>query len=198
MNKSAKPTRVLTQMTPDDLAQVERRIIDARTLQQAGQLEQATQIYEEVLAEQPTNASALNFLGMVHLQRGAFGEAERLITTAIAFQPDDVDAFSNLGNVFLAQGRIADAGLCYQNALSRNPSFVPAIVNLGTILRFGISGSVNGVLEGAVRRILPHCRLQVLRCQTWNRARPADQRLPLPSSRLASASSAATRSWNAA
>jgi predicted TPR repeat methyltransferase len=135
MNKLAEPARVLAQMTADDVARVEQRVADAAELHQAGQIEQAMQIYQDVLAEQPTNASALAFLGMAHFQRGAFVEAERLIATAIAFRPDYVDAFNNLGNVFLAQGRIAEAGLCYQNALSRNPSFVPAIVNLGVVLR---------------------------------------------------------------
>ncbi|MGA7979067.1 MAG: tetratricopeptide repeat protein [Chromatiaceae bacterium] len=153
MNKSAKPTRVLTQMSPDDVARVEQRVADAVVLHQAGQVEQAMQIYQEVLAEQPTNASALTFLGMGHLQRGAFAEAERLIATAIAFRPDYVDAFNNLGNVFLAQGRIAEAGLCYQNALSRNPRFVPAIVNLGvTLRRMGRYGEAESLYQASLER----------------------------------------------
>jgi predicted TPR repeat methyltransferase len=135
MNKSASPSRVLTQMTPGDVARVEQFVVEALALQQAGHIEQAMQIYQDVLAEQPTNASALTFLGMAHFQRRDFVEAERLIATAIAFRPEYVDAFNNLGNVFLAQGRLAEAGLCYQNALSRNPSFAPAIVNLGVVLR---------------------------------------------------------------
>jgi len=134
-NQTAKEIRPVAQMSPEDVERIEQRVSAAVALHQAGQIEAAAREYREVLREQPTNASALGFLGMASFQNGEFETAERLIATAIAFRPAYVDAYNNLGNVFLAQGRIAEAGLCYQNALERNPQFVPAIVNLGVTLR---------------------------------------------------------------
>ena len=70
----------------------------AIALHQAGQLGQAAQVYQQVLAQDPSNADALHLLGVLHHQQGNNPRAVELIGRAVALRP-------NVGGVSRQSGR---------------------------------------------------------------------------------------------
>ena len=71
---------------------------------QAGRLDRATVVYEEVLSREPDNPDALNLLGLLHFHQGDYGQAARLISRAVEQQPDFTPYLDNLGMVYLSNG----------------------------------------------------------------------------------------------
>lgn len=102
---------------------------------QAGRLDQAEQLYRNVLQINPRHADALHLLGVAALQRGKLDQAVDLITKAIA-ENDKVPAFhNNLGNALKEQGRLDDAAASYRQTLTLKPDHVDAHYNLGLVFQ---------------------------------------------------------------
>ena len=135
MASKADADRATETIGPEEEQELLERVREGIVLHREGKLDDARRIYKEVLAIQPCNASALNFLGVLAHQQHQHPEAERLIATAVVFDPQYVDAYNNLGNVFDEQGKTIEAGLCFQRALQIRPDFRPALMNLGVVLR---------------------------------------------------------------
>jgi tetratricopeptide (TPR) repeat protein len=102
---------------------------------QAGQLEQAEQIYRAILKVQPQQVDALHLLGLLAYQRGQHEQANTYISQALRYQPDFAEAYSNLGMVLQAQRQRAEAEACFQQALRLRPDFAEAHNNLGNALQ---------------------------------------------------------------
>ena len=101
---------------------------------QAGRLDAARPLYEEILRGQPNHPNALNLLGMVHHARGRHDEAAELVARAVAVAPGVAGFHNNLGNVRLAQRRHAEAEASYRRAIAIQPNYVEAVNNLGVAL----------------------------------------------------------------
>lgn len=102
---------------------------------QAGQLQQAEQLYRQVLEVEPKNADALHLLGVIASQAGEYEAAVNLITQALEIKPNYADAHYNLGNVLDNQGRFEEAIDCYRRAIEVDPRYIDAYYNLGTALK---------------------------------------------------------------
>jgi len=63
---------------------------------QSGQLQQAEQLYRQILAQQPQHADALHLLGVITHQMGRYDIAINLIHQAIALKADYPEAHNNL------------------------------------------------------------------------------------------------------
>ncbi|MFO7641671.1 MAG: tetratricopeptide repeat protein [Candidatus Competibacteraceae bacterium] len=129
-----------------------RQTLDVRTslpkainLHRNGRLEEAEQLYRRILAVQPANPSALNFLGVLLHQRGDSTEAVRLLERSIAHHSDYADAHNNLGIVLSSLGRFAEAVAAYRRAIGCRAIFPEAYNNLGVELR------LQGDLEEAIQ-----------------------------------------------
>lgn len=103
----------------------------ALALHRSGQWSQAESLYEQVLAQDPSNVDAWHLLGMLAHQRGELAIAESKIRRALALKPDFADAHNNLGNVLKDQGRLEESLSCYRRAAELNPNLPEAQVNLG-------------------------------------------------------------------
>ena len=90
-------------------------------LHQQGRLDQAQEIYRQVLQYQPQNSDALHLLGVVAMQKGDNPSAVESINRAIQIQPHHPIYLNNLGNALRQQGRYLDAVGCYQQAIARKP-----------------------------------------------------------------------------
>ncbi len=101
----------------------------------AGNLVQAEQLYNEVLAADRQHFDALHMLGIVACQRGNFGEAVDLFARALKVRPRSADAYANLGRAQFELGQPEPAAASYQQALAINPNFVLALSNYSIILR---------------------------------------------------------------
>ena len=101
---------------------------------QAGELQHAEEAYRDILRQHPTNANALQMLGLVLYQSGKRLEAVEAIQHALAIRPD-ADGFYNLGVMFSEQRRYLDAVGCYRDSLRHRPNDVDTYNNLGNALK---------------------------------------------------------------
>ena len=101
---------------------------------QAGRLQQATDLYQQILAEQPRHADSLHLLGLVAYKTGRLDEASSLITNAIQQDSTKAPYCFNLGVVLQKQGKLDEAVETYRRAVKLNPSHVEAQSNLGNVL----------------------------------------------------------------
>jgi tetratricopeptide (TPR) repeat protein len=110
-------------------------MFEALQLHRQGRMEQAEQLYREVLAVAPRHAEALHMLGIVALQQRRFDEADRLIAEALSISPDSAEALSNRATALRALGRLDDALASYDQALAVRPGFAEALHNRGNVLK---------------------------------------------------------------
>jgi Tfp pilus assembly protein PilF len=71
---------------------------------QAGDLNQASNIYKKILRVKPNNIDALHFLEMICCQLGDFDDAIRYIRKEIELTPSNADVYYKLGTVLQAKG----------------------------------------------------------------------------------------------
>ena len=102
---------------------------------QAGQWQQAEQIYQQVLDVDPHQLDALLLLGVIAYQTGRSQQAVDYLQTALRVKPDFAEALNYLGMALQAQGRVAEAVQCYEQALRVRPDFAEAHNNLAIVLR---------------------------------------------------------------
>ena len=97
---------------------------------QAGNLQEAEQLYSQVLKENPDHPLALHSLGIVAHQKGQNDIASDLIEKVILSNPQVPQFYNTQGLVFEALDKI-DAAICsYEKAISLNPDFAEAYLNL--------------------------------------------------------------------
>jgi protein O-GlcNAc transferase len=101
---------------------------------QAGQLEQAEQVYRQILSQNPQHSDTLHVLGVIAYQQGNFDVALPLIQQAITLHPEEAHYYNNLGLVLKAQGRDEEAIQAFQKALAFNPHFADVLYNLGSLM----------------------------------------------------------------
>jgi tetratricopeptide (TPR) repeat protein len=101
---------------------------------QAGRLQEAEQLYRQILARQPDHAGALHYLGLIAQRAGRGDIAVDLIRRAIVLWPNYAEAHSNLGNILMDNGRLDEAVAAYHKAIALSPRFPKAFYNLGNAL----------------------------------------------------------------
>ena len=107
----------------------------AVSLHQAGKLEQASQIYREIIAVDPRNADAHHSFGFIMHELGDDKTAIDLINRAIELNPDDAKAYYNLGNALQDQDRLEESIQAYRQAIEIRPAYAEAFNNLGKALQ---------------------------------------------------------------
>lgn len=103
----------------------------ALALHQRGQLDAARLAYEQLLEAAPTNAEALNLLGVLHLQQGRTAQAAAVLGQAVRHRPDRADIHNNFGNALRASGDREGAIAAWEKALHLNNADADAWCNLG-------------------------------------------------------------------
>jgi len=105
-----------------------------------GRLDEATQLYEQILKKDPNDAVVLNFLGTVGLQTGNFPAAVRNFEKAVENHPTENNYRQNLGAAYnalgaqlLSKGKKQEAINSFEKAVSANPAYVEAYNNLGCL-----------------------------------------------------------------
>ncbi len=106
-------------VSPEDAArrqQVDQAFVHARTLQAEGQLDDAIQIYEQILLRFPQHSDSLTLLASASYQRGDDIQGEAYVNRAIEAQryilqrlPDAPTAWAPLANLLLARGQVDEA-----------------------------------------------------------------------------------------
>ena len=86
-------------------------------LHQQNKLQEAKVIYEQILAIEPSDFNALQFLGLLYAQTNQFLKAVNFLSKALQINPDNVDCCTNYGNVLQELKRFDEAIGCYDKAL---------------------------------------------------------------------------------
>lgn len=110
-------------------------LIQAIELQQNGKLEEAAQLFSNLLSIDPTNAAALYSLSLIELNQGNLEKAHRLIELGINSAPQFAPLRLVHGAVLNAIGNKEGALQSYDKALEINPNYTEALINSGVLLR---------------------------------------------------------------
>lgn len=116
------------------MSDLQHLLASGLSLHQSGRLGEAAKVYEKVLIEDPTNADALNLLGLIFQAVGELDTAISLLSQAGDAAPDYFAPFVNLGNVLQQAGRLDEALNAFRRAILLNPEAAPAYNNLASCL----------------------------------------------------------------
>ena len=110
---------------------VDDNLQKAVALHQAGKLQEAEQIYLNVLAQNPDHPDATHFMGVLAYNAGKNDVAIAYLKRAIELMPSNAGCFNNMGNVFQHQGKYSEAVKWYEIAVRLNPEHKLAHNNIG-------------------------------------------------------------------
>lgn len=113
---------------------LENLLQSALKYHQAGNLEQAERLYNEILQRRPRNADAYYGLGNIMQDKGKLDHAITSYQKVIKFKPNFAGAYYNLGSIFKEKGKFDDAIQYYQRALQLNPHYAGTYNTLGAVL----------------------------------------------------------------
>ncbi len=113
----------------------QKHLQEAISFHQAGHLNDASSIYDEILNENPEDPNALHLRGLVWFQLGDYSKAIELIEHAIERQPHVPSFHTHLGLAYKAIGELEKAIVNFENAIEWDPDCLDAINNLGNTLR---------------------------------------------------------------
>jgi tetratricopeptide (TPR) repeat protein len=131
---------------------VQESLKQALEKQSAGQLRQAQQIYQNILARQPNHPDAWHLLGVLAAQAGEFKVAIDLIQRAISINPSIAQYHGNLAEANYRMARLDEAIAASRKAIELKPDFAPAHHNLGmALLRKGMAAQAVEALTAAAR-----------------------------------------------
>jgi predicted TPR repeat methyltransferase len=117
-----------------------------------GRLMEAEVAYRRFLQNEPGNADALNFLGMLRCQSGHPQDAADLLQRSVAADPNNPHAWLNFGNVLLLSGAKERARTAFEKATELAPKLAMAWFNLGVCLgRCGMADEAASALHQALK-----------------------------------------------
>ncbi len=116
------------------MTQLEDDLQAAIAARQAGDLERAERLCDEVLREAPEHAQALHLKGVLALGRGQAAEAVSLIARSVAAAPGDLRAHVDLGVALNLAGQREGALAVYDRVLALVPDDAGAQFNRANIL----------------------------------------------------------------
>ena len=103
----------------------------AEQLRQLGQLAQARDLCQQVVAAQPRHADALHLLGVILHQGGDSAGAIEMLRRAVAVSPNIPLYYSNLGEMLRLAGRFDEAVAAGERAVALDPGYAHGLNNLG-------------------------------------------------------------------
>lgn len=93
----------------------------ALKMQRNGKLDEATELYRQVLEQEPRNIQALNNLGVVHLKMKRYRRAIIRFNEALTIQHDYADAHYNLACLYAKKSDLQKSLFYLKNAITLNP-----------------------------------------------------------------------------
>ena len=137
------------------------------THHQAGELEQAAKVYQQILTKHPTQFDALRLLGIIYAGNREFLQASKLLQQAARINPEIAVVHANLGMVLVELGDLDTSISRYRRALELDPNLVEAHCGLGLALyRKGDIDAAIACFRKAValdpRSVAAHSNLGVL------------------------------------
>ena len=201
--KEARPEPASLRVRPrtaDTLQRQQDDFLAAVQAEESGDRQRAIDLYEQIIAGDPSYAAAFINLGTIFFHLRQYGRAEELYRRATEVDPDYVLAFFDLGNVLDELDRPEESIAAYRRAVELSPRYGDAHYNLAlayerkgalrpalrhwnAYLRIDRSGPWADHARGQIRKLLSREKLAI----AWR----TDKFLPRPQIRpqLAIASS---------
>lgn len=107
---------------------------EAVSRHRAGRLDEAKQLYQQILAIDPHHAETHHLLGLIAYRTGNLQEAVELLSQATRENQSQPTYWFNLGVVLQKQGKVAEALSAYERALRLHPQYPEAHSNVGNVL----------------------------------------------------------------
>ncbi len=121
------------------------RFLAAVQAEEAGDKQQAIDLYNSILEDEPGYAAAYINLGTIYFHLREFEKAEVLYRRATEVDPSYVLAFFDLGNVLDELERLDESIASYQQAIAFSPRYADAHYNLA--LAFERKGDLRAALR---------------------------------------------------
>jgi tetratricopeptide (TPR) repeat protein len=103
----------------------------ATELHKAGKIDAALASFAKIVAREPTNSTALHWVGYIHNQRGEYDHAVEVLKRAIVQRPGIPSFHLTLAESFRNLGQWKRAVGCCRTALKLNPDYPEALCTLG-------------------------------------------------------------------
>lgn len=100
----------------------------------AGRLDEAKQLYQQILAIEPHHAETHHLLGLIAYRAGHLEQAVERLSEATRQNASQPTYWFNLGVVLHKQGNGAEALSAYERALTLQPQYPEAHSNVGNVL----------------------------------------------------------------
>ena len=100
-----------------------------------GQLDQAEEIYKNVLISDPQQSDAQYLLGIISLNKGNYEAAIKLIDKAITIDPTKAPYYNDCAQAYTALAITENAINYYKKAITLNKDNIEAYNNIGNIFR---------------------------------------------------------------
>lgn len=120
---------------PFSAFQINAKLQHGLSLHNAGLLDQARVIYEQVLNLNPKHFDALLLCGTVSAQTKQLDKALKLFSDAISVNPANAYAHNNLGNALKELNRVEEALSSYNKAIELKSDYADAYYNRGVVLQ---------------------------------------------------------------
>jgi len=105
----------------------------ARVYHRAGRLDEAKELYQELLQKSPNDADLRYRLGKVLLDLGDLNAAGESFHQVLQMDPNNAAAHNGLANLYYRKRNMAEAMSEYQKALNLNPNLADAYIDLGSV-----------------------------------------------------------------
>ncbi len=122
------------------------------SLEVLGRIEESAELFRRVIAINPLNAAAYNYIGYMYAERGIrLDEAVQLITRALELDPENGSYLDSLGWAFSHQGKFEAAERALRRAAEMKPDEPIIFEHLGALyLRLGRLEEAGEAWERAV------------------------------------------------
>lgn len=114
---------------------IEKSLDAAIADHQAGRTAAAEEKYRKILAQRPTDADAMHYLGVLLNQKGRLSEGTELLRRSARLSPGSGPFQFNLGKALRDQMLVDEAVAAFERAVALDPQSVIALLELGGLYR---------------------------------------------------------------
>jgi predicted O-linked N-acetylglucosamine transferase (SPINDLY family) len=104
-------------------------------LHKKNSLDEAREIYKEIIELEKENFQAMHLLGVIFFQQKNYDQGIEFIEKSLQINNKNYSALNNLGNIFLELKKYPEAIEKYKKALNLNKNYTAAIYNLGNVYK---------------------------------------------------------------
>ncbi|MGB1540336.1 MAG: tetratricopeptide repeat protein, partial [Rickettsiales bacterium] len=101
-----------------------QRIQEALAHHQAGRLDEASAIYQDLLEANPDDFNALQLMGLIHAAKNQPDKASDCMERSLALNPNQPAVHNNLATLRFRQGNYSEAIAHFASAIQQKPDYL--------------------------------------------------------------------------